>query len=978
MRKLWKAKSIKIWLITTIVITFLFIAINVVALKIPFIYGTINSVLGGERQVLVEGNPEEHIIYQKDYQTKDEVLLAANQLNERIVEEGIVLLKNEESALPLEANSKITVLGKNSTNIVLGGSGSSAGSGTSSTTTNLYTSIKNAGFQYNPVAKDFFESKDSGSGRAAIPGMGSILTGYPIGEASKSSYQDNLKLKNSFAEYSDAAIVVITRIGGEGYDLPRTMFWDGSKYTNWSSDKLIPGARSTNDHYLQLDQNETDLLAEAAKHFSKIIVLINSSTPLELGFLDDPLHYAYQEQIKAALWIGNPGESGLNAIGKILKGEINPSGRTVDTYARDFKKDPTWNNFGNNLIGGGNKYSLNGSDRNAFFVEYQEGIYVGYRYYQTRAYLEGEQWYRENVVYPFGYGLSYTTFKQEIVSKSHADEEELKADDIIKVRVEVTNTGDVAGKEVVQLYYTPPYFDGEIEKPHLLLAAFGKTAIINPGESEIIELEFNAREMAAYDFNDANKNGFIGYELEGGVYQIKLMKNAYQVLDSFSLDVASEGIKYKYDNETGKEIKNLFDDVSEHIESYLSRSDFEGTWPTVVTDREVSAEFISSLTYQLKDLESDPWYSSTTPQQAKKESSYNKTKIKLYHLINKDFDDPLWEELLDQLTISQMVELISKGNYKTINIDNIAKPLTIDADGPMGFAIFMGDPAVYKTAYYASEAVIGATWNTNLAKEMGRMVGNEGLIGNERGDGRPYSGWYAPAVNIHRSQFGGRNFEYYSEDPLLSGKMGANVILGAKSKGVYTYLKHFALNDQETNRDTTGLITWANEQAMREIYFLPFEIAVKEGKTTAMMSAFNRIGTVWAGGSYPLLTQLLREEWGFNGMVITDFNLTPYMNVDQMVRAGGDLNLSPSKNVSDTSSTTGKTAIRKAAKNILYSVANSNAMNGLGEGIRYKYKMPKWVSLLIIVDIGVVLSVSGSGAYLIVKQNKKIKEEERE
>ena len=296
-------------------------------------------------------------------------------------------------------------------------------------------------------------------------------------------------------------------------------------------------------------------------------------------------------------------------------------------------------------------------------------------------------------------------------------------------------------------------------------------------------------------------------------------------------------------------------------------------------------------------------------------------------------------------------------------------------DGPSGFANFMGDPSVYDTAYYASGVVLGATWSEELAYKFGKMIGNEGLIGNERGDGMPYSGWYAPAANIHRSQFGGRNFEYYSEDGLLSGKLAANIIKGAKEKGVYTYIKHFALNDQETNRDNTGLITWANEQAMRELYFRPFELAVKEGKTNAMMSAFNRIGTTWAGGSYPLLTALLRDEWGFRGMVITDFNLKTYMNTDQMVRAGGDISLSPSKNFSDTTSPTSVSALRQATKNILYTVANSNAMNGYGEGLVYKYTMPTWIILVIVINVGLVVIFAIWGVYVIRKQYKKIQKE---
>jgi beta-glucosidase len=310
-----------------------------------------------------------------------------------------------------------------------------------------------------------------------------------------------------------------------------------------------------------------------------------------------------------------------------------------------------------------------------------------------------------------------------------------------------------------------------------------------------------------------------------------------------------------------------------------------------------------------------------------------------------------------------MKKMIETGNYRTIQHEGIVKPQTIDADGPMGFSVFMGDPSIYQTCFYASECVMAATWNEELAYEYGKMIGNEGAIGNQKGGNIPYSGWYAPAMNIHRSQFGGRNFEYYSEDGLLSGKMAANVVQGAKTKGVYTYCKHFALNEQETNRDTTGLITWANEQAMRELYFVPFEIAVKEGETTAMMSAFNRIGTTWAGGNYNLLTALLREEWGFEGMVITDYNLTSYMNLDQMIRAGGDLNLSAGKAIKDGTSDTAITAMRASVKNILYTVANSNAMNGLGEGVGIIYGMPYWQIALVVFDCILFMFI---GAWMLI------------
>ena len=933
------------------IITLFFIIGTIVVSNVPFLYNTINSVLGGERLTQTGADSSQYIRYTADYGSKEEVLDAANAFNELVCEEGFTLLKNENNALPLSASeTKVTVFGRNSVDLVLGGSGSNSGNVNESEAASIYSSLTDAGIQYNPVMKSFYEN--NATKRPISPDMGAILTGFPIAETPISDY--NSSVRESYDEYSDAAIVVISRIGGEGFDLPRTMFYNGTSYTDWTGTQTIPGARSQTDHYLQLDQNETDMLAEACANFDKVIVVINSSSTLELGFLDDPTHYAYHDNIVGAIWMGHPGSSGATALGKILTGEVNPSGRTVDTYARNFKNDPTWNNFGNNLKADGNRYSYNGETKKAWFVEYEEGIYVGYRYYETRGFTDGESWYDNNVVYPFGYGLSYTDFDYSV---SHSNEAQLTADGKLVFEVEVTNIGDkYDGKDVVQLYYSSVYYDGGIEKSHVVLGDFAKTKVISKNNGkDTVTLEIDVRDMASYDYSDANKNGFKGYELEEGEYTIYITNNAHGWADSdvesFTFTVPKGGFKYETE-ENGATIENLFDDVSGYIKVYLSRSDFEGTFPTMVTDadRVLTDEVYGKLNYTLNDSASDPWYTTDMPEQSAQSLISEQVIVKLYELIGKDYDDPLWDQLLNQLTVEEMRKLVQTGNYRTLQIESIGKPQTIDADGPMGFSVFMGDPSVYDTCFYASECVMGATWNAELAYEYGVMIGNEGIIGNERGGNIPYSGWYAPAMNIHRSQFGGRNFEYYSEDGLLSGIMAANVVLGAQSKGVYTYCKHFALNEQETNRDTTGLITWANEQAMREIYFVPFEMAVKDGETTAMMSAFNRIGPTWAGGNYNLLTRLLRGEWGFEGMVITDYNLTSYMNLDQMVRAGGDLNLSAGKKLKDVSSATAVTAIRNSAKNILYTVANSNAMNGIGEGVEISYAMPYWQIALICFD----------------------------
>ncbi len=957
----------KVWLIVTLFTLTLTITATIVTTNVPFLYGTICSVLGGERKK--GGNSSEYIRYTKDYENKNEVLKAANKLNEEICEEGFTLLKNEDNYLPIQKGKKVTVFGRNSTNLVLGGSGSNSGGNNGADIRTIYTSLTNAGFDYNPVMKSFYEN--SSINRPQAPGMGSILTGFPIAETPISNY--TASVRNSYQNYNDLALVVISRIGGEGFDLPRSMKWNGSNYTTWNDDatNLIPGARSISDHYLQLDQNEVDMLKEANDNFNNVVVVLNSPNTIELGFLDDPNHYAYQPNIKSAIWVGTPGNTGIDALGRILCGEINPSGRTPDIYARNFKNDPTWNNFGNNLKKDGNRYFCD-KLRNAWTVEYEEGIYIGYRYYETRNEVEinngNTNWYKDNVVYPFGYGLSYTEFEWE-VTPSIENGALFDSDTTFSFDVKVKNVGTKPGKDVVELYYSAPYISGEIEKPSVVLRDFIKTDLLEVNEEKHYQLQINARDMASYDYSDANSNGFKGYELDAGNYQIKVMKNSHEEVVSFNYNL-SDNHQFGIDKTTNTEISNLFDDVSNHISKYLSRSDFDGTWPTMMTSEDlvVSSDFISSLTYSNNDKESDPWYSNTMPNQSSKELSRSEAKVKLYDLIGIDYNDELWDKLLNQLTVEQMTNLVKTAEYRTARIDNIFKPLTVDADGPMGFANFMGDPTIYNTCYYAGEVVVASTWNVELIEKMGEMIGNEGLIGNEKGDGAPYSGWYAPAMNLHRSQFGGRNFEYYSEDGFLSGKMAIAIVKGTNKKGVYAYCKHFALNEQETNRDSSGLVTWANEQAMRENYFTPFEMVTKLGKARAMMSSFNRLGVTWAGGNYNLLTKLLRDEWGFIGMVITDFNLTTYMNVDQMLRAGGDLSLSADKKISDRTSSTFVTCVRRATKNVLYTIANSNAMNGLGPNSNLSYDLPLWVIRLIMINVGLFIGFATWGTIMFIKK----------
>ncbi len=975
LREIGKAAAFKVWLVVTVAFFAILIVANLVVTQNLFLYNTVNSVFGGERTVLVKGDPAKYQYYEADYKDKAETLKAANALNERIAEEGIVMLKNEGS-LPLKNGAAVSVFGKNSVSLVYGGTGS--GGSSSSGAATIYDSLAAAHFTVNPALKSFYENNGaSGRGRGTSPSMGAKVAGFAIGETPQSMYTQSVK--DSYGQYGDAALIVISRIGGEGFDLPRTM-----KASFDAAAAKVDGARNADDHYLQLDQNETDLIKAVGQSFDNVIIIINCSTPMELGFLNDPGHYAYSGSIKGALWIGNPGKTGINALGRILSGEVTPSGRTVDTYARDFRNDPSWQNFSNNNITNGNRYTVNGTNKAYYFVDYEEGIYVGYRYWETRGADEAAagnaDWYGENVVFPLGYGLSYTDFEWETVNEgTTAGGQDLQKDGVITVKIRVTNTGSYAGKDVVQLYSSAPYYGTKenpgIEKSSVVMQDFVKTKLLSPGESDTVTLELKVSDLASYDYSDANSNGFKGYEAEAGAYVLHVSRNAHEHVIDLNYSIA-QGFKYAEDTSGGKAAVNRFDDVSGKITQYLSRADWEGTMPVApsASDREVSDAFISSLTYKTDDA-GKKWESETAPVQSGKALSFGAAQVKLYELREKPYNDPLWEKLLDQLTVSQMSQLIGTGNYNTMALHSIGKPKTIDPDGPVGFTAYLGDPSVYDTCFYASGCVVAATYNAGLAYEMGKMVGNEGIIGNEKGDGKPYSGWYAPAVNIHRSPFGGRNWEYYSEDGILSGKIAGGIIQGAKAKGVYTYIKHFALNEQETNRTDGGLLTWANEQSMRELYFKPFETAVRAGETTAIMSSFNRIGTVWAGGSYELLTEVLRNEWGFKGMVVTDYNLYAHMPADQMIRAGGDLNLCQDKQPSKDMSATQLTAMRNATHNILYTVVKSNAMNGYGAGVEYRDAMPDWVLWMIVADLALAAGFGVWGFFAVRRSRKKQKEQ---
>ncbi len=973
-------------LVTTIVLI-IALTVTLLSTNVPLFYNAICMVMGGERNILVSGDADAYMTYTKDYDTKEEALEAAGVLNEEIAGEAMVLMKNQNNALPLDKGANISVFGKNSVNWVYGGSGSAAGN--SSRVIGLESALTSAGFNLNPTLLDFYNSSASGSGRGTSPSMASTgISGFATGETNYDDY--TTAVKNSYSNYSDAALVVISRMGGEGWDLPQTMID--------SEGKAVEGANAS-DHYLQLDNYETRLINEVTSAgFDKVIIIMNTAPQtFEMQSLEE------NTDIDGIIWAGATGENGINALGDILNGDINPSGKTVDTNPVDFKLDPTWNNFAKNVVDGvatGNEYT-NSMDMPAYFVSYEEGIYSGYRYYETRGYTDTDTWYDENVVYPFGYGLSYTDFSYEIVSSEISTE----SDGIIEVEVEVTNNGAVDGKNAVQLYYSSPYTSGEIEKSHVMLGAYAKTGLIKAnGGTETVTLTMAVEDMKSYDYNDANGNGFKGYELEKGTYNLYVSENAHSWADNDSdltlaVEIAND-IKYEKDTTSDYEVVNRFDDTSDNAngidvsggDKYLSRADWVNTWPAPPTAEEkaVDLTFMTSLVspysnYSNSTDEGKPWYvaDEDMPTQASSKISASDATVKMYELVGKDYDDALWDDLLDQLTVEQMSSVLGYACYKTDSIDTIGKPATTDSDGPVGFTVFTGSTAVYDTFFYCSGVAIASTYNETLAFKMGEMVGNEGLLGNVKGDGTPYSGWFAPAANIHRSQFGGRNWEYMSEDGFISGMTSANIIQGASSKGVYTFMKHFAVNEQETNRESGGnvggLITWASEQSMREIYFKPFELGVKKGGTTAIMSSFNRIGTEWAGGSYDLLTEILRNEWGFVGAVVTDFNMSSYgyMNVDQMIRAGGSTSLGYDKAPTvDATSATQVSVLRDRTKDLLYMQVNSCVMNGYGEGVEYRIGLPIWLIIVYSIDAILVVGFAVWGTLLIRKTLKKKKEQD--
>lgn len=839
------------------------------------------------------------------YMLSDTTVSKANELAKEVQSEAITMLKNDDSNLPL-SNKKVNVFGWGSTNPVYGGTGSGSMSDQYDTVS-LLDGMKEAGLETNADLSKLYTDY-----RADRPVVAMWSQDWTLPEVPADQYSDSLI--SDAKSFSDEAVVVLTRVGGEGADLPTNMKAETITYENNSKDYED---FQDGEHFLQLSKTERDMIDLVTKNFDKVTLVYNGANAFQFDFLSD------YPQIKSVLWCPPAGQTGFSALGDVLAGETNPSGKTSDTFVKDLTKTPVFNNTDGAAAASSSSVGANGAfvydnvdDLAAkytgftgqettvlpSFVNYVEGIYVGYKFYETAA-DEGLINYDDTVIYPFGYGLSYTSFEQKMGDVSYKDGK-------VTFDVTVTNTGDTAGKDVVEVYYNPPYTDGGIEKASKNLVAFEKTEKLEPGASETVKIEFDDDDMASYDDKDAK-----AWVLEKGDYTISIQSDSHHVIDSEKINVADT---VTYDSESNTHngdqtvATNQFDYAAGDV-TYLSRANHFANYaeataaPTNFSmSDEVKAAFTNNGNYDPTKYDDDSDEMPTTGA---------KNGLRLADMYGKDYDDADWEKLLDQLTFDDMDNLIANGGYGTPAVSSVGKIQLIDADGPA--SLNNNFTGVGSIGFPASTA-FACTWNKDLAKQFGEMIG-------DMAHDMHVAGWYAPAMNIHRGAFSGRTFEYFSEDSLLSGVMASNEIAGAKEKGVYSFMKHFALNDQETNR-TNMVCTWANEQAIRETYLKPFEMSVKEGGAQAVMSSFNYIGYTYAGASNNLLNTVLRDEWGFKGFVLTDyFGGYGYQNGDQEIRNGNDSMLattSITNHITDKSATSVK-AMRTAAHNILYTAANS-------------------------------------------------------
>lgn len=893
---------------------------------------------------------------------------AANscEVVETVANEGVLLLAND-GTLPLSDVTNINVFGWASTNPVYGGTGS--GSVDISTATDLLTGLANAGFAPNEELSQFYV--DYRADRPAI----TINNGqdWTLPEPTAASYSDEL-LANA-KEFSDTAVIVIARVGGEGADLPNDMgavakvAYDGEAGEEpWTSGSYFQGTKYTKGYYknngdyedfgegstyLELSQTEKDLVELVTSNFDDVIIVYNGANPLEMGWIND------YEQIKGLIVCPGAGATGFNSLGSVLKGAVNPSAKTVDTWVYDLTAAPYFHNIGHfaydNVedVTTAAKNWWEAADGVVSFVDYVESIYVGYKFYETAA-VEGLIDYDSTVQFPFGYGLSYTTFEQTMGELTVSGGS-------ISVDVTVTNAGSVAGKEVVELYCNPPYTNGGIEKAAANLIAFGKTGELAPGASETVTLTFAIEDMASYD---DQVNGC--YVLESGAYEISARTDSHTVVDTRVYNVDAT-IVYDESNKRESDLvpaTNQFDYArgEDNGVVYLSRADGFANYDEAAAapvsyslNRDVY-EVTGNGTYDVYLYNNDGGVMPTTGAN---------NGLTLYDLRGSGYDDETWELLLDQLTIDDMVEMIGYGGYGSPAVESVGKLKALDADGPQGISARVSANADSTSGLgYCSVIMLAMTWSTDLAQTYAAGLGREARdLGVD--------GWYAPSMNIHRSAFAGRNFEYYSEDGVLSAYMAAAECQGVYEYGLYPFIKHFALNDQETNRNGM-LCTWTTEQAMREIYLKPFEKCIKEAGSNpiTVMAAYNYIGTTWATANSDLLNTVLREEWGFQGMVLSDyFGNYGYMDADKAVRGGTDMMLATAGNdaiMTDTTSATSVLAMRQACKNIMYTMVNSYTYENYDPN-----DVSGWVMAFYVADIVIVVLLAAAEVLLVLNYRKK-------
>lgn len=979
-----KGTGTKLWSFMTVLMVVLLIA-SIIGTSVAMNAAQAINIFLKTETYKVESSGESDTdseYFKSAYGTREELEEAGKSVAEQVAAEGAVLLINN-GALPLSAGQKVSTVSHSSVDIITCGTGA-ADIDTSAAPT-LKEALEEVGFEVNPTLWNFYKDLDTKideNGRpiyARTPGKlanqtsGGSRDSYTVNEIPMDVYTSDVI--SSFSSYNDAAIITISRIAGEGADLANDGFVDGT-------------------NILELTENEKDMFEMAQEHFDTIIVLINATNAMDCSFL-------YEYEIDAALWIGYTGEWGLNAVADILVGNVNPSGHLVDTYTFDNDSAPavvglygaSYTNYDPNDTS--RWYDVYGAqlDGNHTYITYQEGIYVGYRYYETR-YEDvimgtgnaGDFNYDEIVAFPFGYGLSYTTFEWSDYSVDYD-----KGDDLFTVKVTVTNTGNVPGKEVVQVYFQSPYTDYDkqngIEKAAVELCGFAKTDILAPNASETLTITVKGEELAAYDAYNAKT-----YILDAGDYYLTAAANAHAAVNNvlvakgYEVDGSAEFTykhtvnkldteTYSVSSATGYPITNRFEsaDLNQYgyDMKYLSRSDWQGTWPTVISIEATDKMFEDGL-YMYQTYKGIEGSTTEMPTMGANNG------LTLAMFIGKDYDDPAWEDLLDQLTFEEMAVLTGQGYHNTAACPSVGKPATIDDNGPQGFTQNLTGVAEAVTAY-TDENIMAATYNVELMEEMGEMLGEDCM---ELGA----SGLYGPAMNLHRNAYAGRNFEYYSEDPFLSGAIAAAETKGIQSKGVYVYLKHFALNDNETG--CRCISTWANEQSIRELYLKPFEMAVVDGDAHAVMNAFARFGVVWSGAHYGLMTEVLRNEWGFDGFGLTDFSgnaafaaygiMMKSYDVAWGVLAGTDSWDASATQWTDDLMNLYRNdpdicqALRQSAHRILYTVANSNAMNGLDANVRIVAVTPWWqtalYALCAVMAVGTVLS-----AMKLVKAVKKSK-----